>query len=210
MLFDFRYLDWSRALQDVNTAVSQTKPLVSVLFDKSTWHPEGHELGALLKSHGVCLDLSAGSGSALSHQYDQGQVNELISHCYGALYGTGDIHPPEPPRTPEHETQVRSRVLPCALSRALLKAFSLMMHILKIVFRNPWRSFLILSIFVRLFCSGINGIFLSYSYVTTAWSRFKLTENILTQWKNIDSYFEGSFFWLCGTKRFISHGSTFL
>lgn len=119
MLFDFRYLDWSRALQDVNTAVSQTKPLVSVLFDKSTWHPEGHELGALLKSHGVCLDLSAGSGSALSHQYDQGQVNELISHCYGALYGTGDIHPPEPPRTPEHETQVRSRVLPCALSRAM-------------------------------------------------------------------------------------------
>lgn len=119
MLFDFRYLDWSRALQDVNTAVSQTKPLVSVLFDKSTWHPEGHELGALLKSHGVCLDLSAGSGSALSHQYDQGQVNELISHCYGALYGTGDIHPPEPPRTPEHETQVRSRVLPCGLSRAM-------------------------------------------------------------------------------------------
>ena len=118
LLFDFRYLDWSRALQDVNTALSQTKPLVSVLFDKSTWHPEGHELGALLKSHGVCLDLSAGSGSALSHQYDQGQVNELISHCYGALYGTGDIHPPEPPRTPEHETQVGSRVLLRALSRA--------------------------------------------------------------------------------------------
>ena len=95
----------------MNTALSQNKPLVSVLFDKSTWNPEVHELGALLKSHGVCLDLSAGSGSALSHQYDQGQVNELISHCYGVLYGTGDIHPPEPPRTPEHETQVRSRAL---------------------------------------------------------------------------------------------------
>ena len=107
--YHFRHIDWSRAAQDVNTALSQNKPLVSVLFDKSTWNPEGHELGALLKSHGVCLDLSAGSGSALSHQHHQGQVNELISHCYGVLYGTGDIHPPEPPRTPEHETQVRSR-----------------------------------------------------------------------------------------------------
>lgn len=159
MLLHFRYLDWSRALQDVNTAVSQTKPLVSVLFDKSTWHPEGHELGTLLKSHGVCLDLSAGSGSALSHEYDQGQVNELISHCYGALYGTGDIHPPEPPRTPEHETQVRSRVLSRAFSRALLKAFSLMMHILKIVFRNPWQSFSIVSIFVHRFYCCINVFF---------------------------------------------------
>jgi len=123
---NFRYLDWSRAVQDVNTAVSQTKPVVPVLFDKSTCQAEGHELGALLKSHGVCLDLSAGSGSALSHQYDQGQVNELINHCYGALYGTGDIHPPEPPRTPEHETQVRSRALARVLPRALLKALSLM------------------------------------------------------------------------------------
>ena len=138
MLYNFRYLDWSRALQDVNTALSQTKPLVSVLFDKSTWHPEGHELGALLKSHGVCLDLSAGSGSALSHQYDQGQVNELISHCYGALYGTGDIHPPEPPRTPEHETQVRSRALPHTLSRAWSPARHMLcrVHILKFIFRN--------------------------------------------------------------------------
>ena len=93
----------------MNKALSHTKPLVSVLFDKSTWDSEGDELGALLKNRGVCLDLSAGSGSALSHQYNQGQVNELISHCYGVLYGTGDIHPPEPPRTPEHETQVRSR-----------------------------------------------------------------------------------------------------
>lgn len=124
MLYNFRYLEWSRALQDVNTALSQTKPLVSVLFDKSTWHPEGHELGPLLKSHGACLDLSAGSGSALSHQYDQGQVNELISHCYGALYGTGDIHPPEPPRTPEHETQVRTCDLSRALSRALSRTLS--------------------------------------------------------------------------------------
>lgn len=61
---------------------------------------------SLLKDHGACFDLSAGSGSALSHQYDQAQVNELISYCNGTLYGTGDIHPPEPPRTPEHETQV--------------------------------------------------------------------------------------------------------
>ena len=105
-----RYLDWTRAIQDVNTALSHNKPLVSVLFDKSTWHPEGHEFESLLKDHGVCLDLSAGSGSALSHQYDQGQVNALITHCNGTLYGTGDIHPPEPPRTPEHETQVRSQV----------------------------------------------------------------------------------------------------
>lgn len=90
----------------MNKALSHTKPLVSVLFDKSTWDSEGNELGALLKNRGVCLDLSAGSGSALSHQYNQGQVNELISHCYGVFYGTGDIHPPEPPRTPEHETQV--------------------------------------------------------------------------------------------------------
>ena len=93
----------------MNKALSHTKPLVSVLFDKSTWDSEGDELGALLKNRGVCLDLSAGSGSALSHQYNQGQVNELINHCYGVLYGIGDIHPPEPPRTPEHETQVRSR-----------------------------------------------------------------------------------------------------
>lgn len=106
----FRYLNWTRATQDVKTAISQNKPLVSVLFDKSTWHPEGHELRSLLKEHGVCLDLSAGSGSALSHQYDQGQVTALIRHCNGALYGTGDIHPPEPPRTPEHETQVKSQI----------------------------------------------------------------------------------------------------
>ena len=103
-------MDWTRATQDVKTAISQNKPLVSVLFDKSKWHPEGHELGSLLKEHGVCLDLSAGSGSALSHQYDQGQVNALIRHCNGTLYGTGDIHPPEPPRTPEHETQVKSQI----------------------------------------------------------------------------------------------------
>ena len=103
----FQVFDWSRASQDVNTALSQNKPLVSVLFDKSTWNPEGHELGALLKSHGVCLDLSAGSGSALSHQYDQGQVNELISHCYGVLYGTGDIHPPEPPPPGHRNTRHR-------------------------------------------------------------------------------------------------------
>lgn len=109
-LLIFRYLDWTRATQVVKTAISQNKPLVSVLFDKSTWHPEGHELGSLLKEHGVCLDLSAGSGSALSHQYDQGQVNALIRHCNGTLYGTGDIHPPEPPRTPEHETQVKSQI----------------------------------------------------------------------------------------------------
>ena len=55
----------------------------------------------------MCLDLSAGSGTALSHQYDQGQVSALISYCNGTLYGTGDIHPPEPPRTPEHEAQVK-------------------------------------------------------------------------------------------------------
>lgn len=78
----------------MNTALSHSKPVVSVLFDKSTWDTEGHELGSLLKEHGVCLDLSAGSGSALSHQYDQGQINALISYCNGTLYGTGDIHPP--------------------------------------------------------------------------------------------------------------------
>lgn len=94
----------------MNTALSHSKPVVSVLFDKSTWDTEGHELGTLLKEHGVCLDLSAGSGSALSHQYDQGQINALISYCNGTLYGTGDIHPPEPPRTPEHETQVKAYV----------------------------------------------------------------------------------------------------
>ena len=106
-LLTLRYLDWTRAAHDVNTALSHNKPLVSVLFDKSTWEQEGHELGSLLKDHGVCLDLSAGSGSALSHQYDQGQVSRLITYCNGTLYGTGDIHPPEPPRTPEHEAQVR-------------------------------------------------------------------------------------------------------
>ena len=106
-LVTLRYLDWTRATQDVNTALSHNKPLVSVLFDKSTWEQEGRELGSLLKDHGVCLDLSAGSGSALSHQYDQGQVSRLITYCNGTLYGTGDIHPPEPPRTPEHEAQVR-------------------------------------------------------------------------------------------------------
>lgn len=37
--YHFRYSDWSRAAQDVNTALSQNKPLVSVLFDKSTWNP---------------------------------------------------------------------------------------------------------------------------------------------------------------------------
>ena len=37
--YHFRYIDWSRAAQDVNTALSQNKPLVSVLFDKSTWNP---------------------------------------------------------------------------------------------------------------------------------------------------------------------------
>ena len=51
--YHFRYIDWSRASQDVSTALSQNKPLVSVLFDKSTWNPEGHELGALLKSRSV-------------------------------------------------------------------------------------------------------------------------------------------------------------
>lgn len=147
MLYNFRYLDWSRAVQDVNTALSQTKPLVSVLFDKSTWHPEGHELGALLKSHGVCLDLSAGSGSALSHQYVQGQVDELISHCYGALYGTGDIHPPEPPRTPEHETQVRSRAFP----RALLKALSLKMHIFDLFINCSMLIFKTLMNYLKIF-----------------------------------------------------------
>lgn len=101
-----QYLDWTRGAQDVNVALSHNKPLVSILFDKSHWYSECHELGSLLKDHSVCLDLSAGSGSALSHQYDQGQVSALISHCNGILYGTGDIHPPEPPRTPEHEAQV--------------------------------------------------------------------------------------------------------
>lgn len=101
-----QYLDWTRASQDVKFALSNNKPLVSVLFDKSTWESERHELGSLLKDNGVCLDLSAGSGTALSHQYDQGQVSALISYCNGTLYGTGDIHPPEPPRTPEHEAQV--------------------------------------------------------------------------------------------------------
>lgn len=104
-----RYLDWTRGAQDVNVALSHNKPLVSILFDKSHWYSECHELGSLLKDHSVCLDLSAGSGSALSHQYDQGQVSALISHCNGILYGTGDIHPPEPPRTPEHEAQVKHK-----------------------------------------------------------------------------------------------------
>lgn len=38
----------------------------------------------------------------MSHQYDQEQLSKLVSQCNGILYGTGDIHPPEPPSSPDN------------------------------------------------------------------------------------------------------------
>ncbi|EDO29795.1 predicted protein [Nematostella vectensis] len=62
--------------------------------------------GKQLSGHATCLDFDGGSGKALSHQFDQAQVLQLITHCNATLYGTGDIHPPEPPRSPEVTAQV--------------------------------------------------------------------------------------------------------
>lgn len=48
------------------------------------------------------MDFDAGSGEALSHQYDQQQLGKLVLQCNDLLYGTGDIHPPEPPISPDN------------------------------------------------------------------------------------------------------------
>lgn len=99
--FTYRYLDWSQALQDAKLAASEQKSLIAVLFDKTGW-PADNELGSLLSQHAVCLDMNTGTGTALSHQYDETQLTDLVNQCNGTLYGTGDIHPPEPPPTPDH------------------------------------------------------------------------------------------------------------
>lgn len=93
-------MKWSRASQDINLALESNKPVIALLFDKNHW-PEQNELENLLKDKAICLDFDAGSGEALSHQYDQHQFSKLVSQCNDLLYGTGDIQPPEPPVTPD-------------------------------------------------------------------------------------------------------------
>jgi hypothetical protein len=93
-------LKWSRAQQDISLALETHKPVLALLFDKTSW-PVDNELENKLKSHAICLDFDAGFGEALSHQYDQAQLNKLVTQCNGILYGTGDIHPPEPPVSPD-------------------------------------------------------------------------------------------------------------
>lgn len=94
-------MKWSRALQDTNLALEFNKPVIALLFDKSSW-PADNDLEVLLKENAICLDFDAGSGEALSHQYDQEQLSKLVSQCNDILYGTGDIHPPEPPVSPDN------------------------------------------------------------------------------------------------------------
>ncbi|XP_048582483.1 uncharacterized protein LOC5520491 [Nematostella vectensis] len=102
------YLEWSRAQQDINTALENNKPVIALLFDKSNWTEvcNDTDFGKQLSGHATCLDFDGGSGKALSHQFDQAQLLQLITHCNATLYGTGDIHPPEPPRSPEVTAQV--------------------------------------------------------------------------------------------------------
>ncbi|KAK3728436.1 hypothetical protein QZH41_009482, partial [Actinostola sp. cb2023] len=101
------YLKWSRAHQDINLALEVHKPVIALLFDKTRW-PEDNDLEILLNNHAICLDFDAGSGEALSHQYDQEQLSNLVSQSNGILYGTGDIHPPEPPVSPDNTFHVQS------------------------------------------------------------------------------------------------------
>lgn len=107
MLLFFSYLKWSRAQQDINLALENHKPVIALLFDKTSW-PVDNELETKLKSHAVCLDFDAGCGEALSHQYDQGQLTKLVTQCNGILYGTGDIHPPEPPVSPDSTFHIQN------------------------------------------------------------------------------------------------------
>ena len=97
-------MDSDRFLEDLKLAHSEHKPLVAVLFDKAAW-PAENELGRLLSDHAVCADLSAGTGTGLSHQFDATELTQLVNQCNGILYGTGDIHPPEPPLTPDNASQ---------------------------------------------------------------------------------------------------------
>ena len=97
-------MESARGLQDVKLALENHKSVIAAIFhNQSTW-PAENDLVQLLtdcNNRVLLIDLSTGSGAALSHQYDQGQVAELITSCKEILYGTGDIHPREPPGSPD-------------------------------------------------------------------------------------------------------------